>query len=90
MGRGMPHPLLLLLLMPRHVWLPLALCSCTDLPKIVAPKMRHVVEKEDPLEDYIVKDDTPMEDKDPTLNLNPCAAVNGCKQRTTRIGCMLG
>ena len=44
---------------------------CTDLPKIVAPRMRAVQEKDDPLDDFIVKEDTPIEDFDPELKLNP-------------------
>ena len=44
---------------------------CTDLPKILAPRLRRKQEKEDPLEDFIVKEDTPMEDMAPTLSMNP-------------------
>jgi hypothetical protein len=46
---------------------------CTDLPKILAPKLRVIVEKEDPLEDFVVKEDNFMEDNDPENRINPCA-----------------
>ena len=57
--------LVLLLIVCMIVW------KCTDLPKILAPSLRRVEEKDDPLEDYIVKEDTPMEDFDPELTINP-------------------
>ena len=44
---------------------------CTDLPKVLAPRLREVKEKDDPLEDFIVREDTPIEDFDPELKLNP-------------------
>ena len=56
---------ILLLLLCMLVW------KLTDLPKILAPRLRAVEEKEDPLDDFIVKEDTPMEDFDPELQLNP-------------------
>jgi len=43
----------------------------TELPKILAPRLRKVEDKEDPLEDFIIREDTPMEDLDPELKLNP-------------------
>jgi len=43
----------------------------TELHKILAPRLRQVEEKVDPLEDFIVKEDTPMEDFDPDLTVNP-------------------
>jgi hypothetical protein len=47
------------------------ICRCTELPKILAPRLRRRVEKEDPLDDFIVKEDTPLEDFDPEMRLNP-------------------
>jgi len=43
----------------------------TDLKKIIAPRLRAKEEKADPLEDFIVKEETPMEDFDPELTVNP-------------------
>ena len=56
---------LLLLICFVFIW------KCTELPKILAPRLRRKVEKEDPLDDFIVKEDTPLEDFDPELRLNP-------------------
>jgi hypothetical protein len=48
----------------------LCLWKCTDLPKVLAPKLRQV-DRDDPLEDFIAREDAPMEDLDPELTLNP-------------------
>ena len=45
--------------------------KCTEVPKIFAPKLRRREPNTDPLEDFIVKEDTAMEDLDPELNMNP-------------------
>ena len=75
-GPGANMAWLIPLLVSLLVLLLLTLCFififwCTDVPKIIAPRLRRVEEKEDPLEDFIVKEDTPMQDFDPDLKLNP-------------------
>jgi len=57
--------LLVLVLICFAVW------RYTDLPKVLAPRLRKIEEKEDPLEEFIVREETPMEDFDPDLTLNP-------------------
>lgn len=45
--------------------------KCTDAKKILAPRTKKLELNQDPLEDFIVKEDTAMEDLDPELNMNP-------------------
>jgi len=61
---------------------------CTDLPKILAPKLRVIVEKEDPLEDFVVKEDNFMEDNDPENRINPVmlAKMQFEKEEAIRLG----
>ena len=48
---------------------------CTDLPKVLAPKMRKLELNLAPLCDFIVKEDTALEDFDPELQMNPVSPI---------------
>ena len=62
-------PLGALLLCVASTWL---LCWCTDLPKVIAPKLRRKKpDVRDPLADFVEHDFMPMEDQDPEIVMNP-------------------
>jgi len=67
---------LLVIIIPLIAALLLLICCvvvwrCTELPKVLAPRTRKVEINTDPLDDFIVKEDTAMEDLDPDLTMNP-------------------
>ena len=61
-------PLVIVLVL---VIIAVVLYKYTELPKILQPRLRKKEEKLDPLEDFIIRENTPMEDLDPELKLNP-------------------
>ena len=67
---------LLVVVVPLAVGLCLCCCCvvvwrCTEVRKIVAPRTHKKELNTDPLEDFIVKEDTALEDLDPDLTVNP-------------------
>jgi len=70
-----PFPMLILILVLCAVVALLILCMFiwwkTDLPKVLAPRLRKKQANMDPFEDFVGKDDNPMEDHDPDLVMNP-------------------
>jgi len=49
----------------------LGLWYCTDLPKVIAPRLRKAEEAPDPVTDFFDRGDAVMEDHDPELAVNP-------------------